>query len=227
MRFYDIYRYRYLSNEINTALEWTPPSNKRGTKIVFEIIKRRCVQSNKYGTCNTKLMFLYLRYNWFNTHQCGYNYIQWCCSDCMRRWWFVSKFFMLREMTACAAYGNASNTSSEKDTEMGVMIYEDRDLWTKHTQSRYFWGKVDSIHCINYYIYTLWVHMYCFEAFSVFTSFRHTFVRPNQVYLLSLQQLLLVYSWMWFLLVYVSLRTLYSHVHVCRESNKTCGVECH
>ena len=125
--------------------------------------------------------FLCLPWNWFNMHQCGYNYTQLCCSDCMGRWWFVSTFSMLREMTECVAYGNASNTSTEKDARMGVMIYEDLDLWTKHIQSRYFWGKVNNIDCINYYIYNLWVHMYYFEAFSVFTSFRHTFVRPYQV----------------------------------------------
>ena len=39
----------YLSNEINTSLEWTPPSNKRHTKLVSEINKRRGVQSIKYG----------------------------------------------------------------------------------------------------------------------------------------------------------------------------------
>ena len=39
----------YLSNEINAALEWTLPSNKRRTKLSSKINKRRGVQSIKYG----------------------------------------------------------------------------------------------------------------------------------------------------------------------------------
>ena len=43
VRFYD------LLNEINATLEWMSPSNKRRTKLVSEINKRRDIQSNKYG----------------------------------------------------------------------------------------------------------------------------------------------------------------------------------
>ena len=41
----------YLSNEIDAALEWTPLSINAAPKLVFDINKRRDVQSIDYGTC--------------------------------------------------------------------------------------------------------------------------------------------------------------------------------
>ena len=58
----------YLSSETNVALEWTPPSNKRRTKVAFEINQRRgghlinTVLANKY--CSSTMINMYMYVTW-------------------------------------------------------------------------------------------------------------------------------------------------------------------